>query len=248
MTTFHDAKAIFFDVDDTLYDFKRSMRFAFDHLHEAFPDVFTQHKVDDLGRAYWSFYDGVPHAQKVALINSDPDLFRRTMWGGALASLGLDAEIEGLARRVTNEMQRVRPRHWRMAMYEGAAALLGDLKGRRIIGAITNGPSEVQRPKLEAMGSRDHFPEPLVFVSGEFGTRKPDPTIFLAAAKAAGVAPTACIMVGDAREFDMPSKAVGFRTILFTADRERPDCSQDAHPPDAIVSSYAEVRALLLDR
>jgi len=43
MSVFRHAKAIFFDVDDTLYDFARSMRFAFEHLHRVFPDVFTQH-------------------------------------------------------------------------------------------------------------------------------------------------------------------------------------------------------------
>ena len=93
---------------------------------------------------------------------------------------------------------------------------------------------------------RMHFPEHRVFVSGEFGVRKPDPSIFLAAAKSAGVPPERCVMVGDAREFDMPSKAVGFRTILFLGARERPDVSKDEWPPDAIVTSYRELRDVLL--
>jgi FMN phosphatase YigB (HAD superfamily) len=148
-------------------------------------------------------------------------------------------------------------------MYEGASELLAELKGRIIgggiaagevnpvqalrrlaPGVITNGPSNVQRPKLEALDQPGWFPEHLVFVSGEFGARKPDPAIFRAAARAAGVEPHECVMVGDAREFDMPAKAVGFRTILFTGPRKCPDITKDEWQPDAIVASYNAMRDL----
>ena len=246
MTRFEGVEAVFFDVDDTLYDFAQSMRYAFEHLHATFPEHFAQHKVDQLADAYWSYYHGVPEARKVELINSDPDLFRRTMWAGALTNLGLEGELDSMARAMVDEMQRERPRHWKMAMYPGAAELLAELKPRVVLGAITNGPSAVQRPKLEALEWSRWFDARRVFVSGEFGVRKPDPRIFRAAAESAGVPPERCAMVGDAREFDMPAKALGFRTILFLGGRERPDCSKDEHPPDAIVSSYDEVRRLLL--
>ena len=244
---FSDVQAVYFDVDDTLYDFEASMRYAFEHLHGAFPDVFAEHKVDALEDAYWEFYENVPEARKLELINTDPDRFRRTMWLGALTTLGLEGELDALAVKLVDEMQRERPRHWRMAMYPGAADLLADLKERKTIGVITNGPSPVQRPKLEALDYLRYFPEHRVFVSGEFGARKPDPSIFLAAAEAAGVPPERCVMIGDAREFDMPAKAVGFRTILFLAARERPDLSGDEFQPDAVVTTYAEIRKLLLD-
>lgn len=243
---FANVEAVFFDVDDTLYDFETSMRYAFEHLHAKYPDVFAQHKVDALAKAYWDFYEGVPESRKVELINSDPDLFRRTMWIGALTDLGVQGQVDDLAATMVDEMQRERPAHWRMAMYPGAAALLDELKTQYAVGVITNGPSPVQRPKLEALDYRAYFPEERVFVSGEFGARKPDPSIFLAAAKSAGVAPERCVMIGDAREFDMPAKAVGFRTILFLAARERPDLSKDEWQPDAVVTSYREIRQLLL--
>lgn len=243
---FAGVKAIYFDVDDTLYDFEESMRHAFVHLHKTFPDVFGQHKVEQVSDAYWEFYKSVPEAQKVGLINTDPDRFRRTMWAGALAGLGHGGDLDPAAKRIVDEMQRERPRHWRAAMYDGAAELLRDLKPRRILGAITNGPAAVQRPKLEALQYREYFPEERVFVSGEFGARKPDPSIFLAAAKAAGLAPTECVMVGDTLEFDIPAKAVGFRTILFLAAREKPDFAKFQHQPDAIATSYAQIRKLLM--
>lgn len=245
VTVFGGVKAIFYDVDDTLYDFAASMDHAFAHLHRTFPEHFGKHDVTKLAEAYWTHYNTYGETRKVALINSDPDLFRRTMWAGALKALGLDPTLDGFARQVTNEMQRLRPTHWRMAMYPGARDLLLKLKGRYVLGAITNGPANVQRPKLEALSYPDYFPEHLVFVSGEFGARKPAPEIFLAAAKAAGVAPEECLMVGDAREFDMPAKAVGFRTVLFLGPRPKPDVNKDEWPPDIIVASHAELGKLL---
>lgn len=238
------VRAIFFDVDNTLYDFEDSMRIAFVDLHQAFPDSLGQHEVNAIEDAYWKTYRGKSEDEKVLLINTDPDKFRRVMWAGALERLGLDGHPEGLAKRITNNFQGKRAAQWRQAMYPGARELLFDLKPRYVLGAITNGPSPVQRPKLEALSYLDYFEESRVFVSGEFGVRKPDASIFLAAAKAAGVSPDECLMVGDAREFDMPSKAVGFRTILFDGKREAPDTAKDVYPPDFTVTSYQEIRAL----
>lgn len=241
------AKAIFFDLDDTIYDFEQSMRFAFEHLHARFPRVFEAHAVEDVEIAYWEHYESYGEDRKRKLINTDPDRFRRVMWAGTLAALGHECDPEhALAIEITEEFARTRPEQWRAAVYPGARELLRELGARRVIGIITNGPSSVQRPKLDAIAYRELFAEPLTFVSGEFGAYKPDPSIFRAAAKAAGVEPSECVMVGDSREFDMPAKATGFRTVLFTAAREVPDCSADLHRPDAMASSYAELRDLLL--
>ena len=174
------------------------------------------------------------------LINTDPDLFRRTMWAGTLAKLGLDPHPDGFARVITDEFQKERPKHWRAAMYPGARDLLLDLKARgTILGAITNGPT------LEALSCPDYFPPERVFVSGEFGERKPHASIFLAAAKSAGVEPHECVMVGDAVEYDMPAKAVGFRTVLYTAAHRQRDVPVSEWTPDAVVADYAELRSLL---
>jgi HAD superfamily hydrolase (TIGR01549 family) len=243
---FRDVQAVFFDVDDTLYDFERSVRHAIVHLREVFPDSLGQHKLERVIDAYWSHYNAYPEPDKTRLINTDPDLFRRTMWAGALQGLALDPSVDGFARVVAAEFQRMRPKHWRLAMYEGASELLDDLRSRYTLGAITNGPTAVQRPKLEAMDWPRWTQAPRVFVSGEFGVRKPDARIFRAAAASADLQPSQCLMVGDAREFDMPSKAIGFKTILFHGPRSRPDCGADEWHPDAIVSSYREIRALLL--
>lgn len=267
MVDLSDAKAVFFDVDDTLYDFQLSMRHAFVHLHRVYPEVFAKADPRRIEEAYWRHYDAYPESTKAQMVSSDPDLYRRTMWAGALDELGLHlddqavewlrrthpgvpqrwGDPEGFARVLSQEFQRWRPEHWRAAAYEGVWDLLHDLRrAGKALGAITNGPAQIQRPKLDAFRYLDYFPEHLVFVSGEFGTRKPDPAIFHAAAKAAEVSPSECVMVGDAREFDMPAKAVGFRTILFVGKGECPDCSQDAYPPDAVVTTYADLRRLLL--
>lgn len=238
--TFADAKAVFFDMDNTLYDFEGSMEHAFDDLRTVYPDAFGRFDVKRISEAYWGHYHSVPDDEKFYLITSDADKYRKTMWAGCLRALELDSDpvfVEKLTRHVETQ----RPRQWYAAMYPGVREFLARLRERMTIGVITNGPAHVQRPKLTGLRYRDHFEEPHVFVSGEFGVYKPDPSIFLAAAKAAGVDPEHCVMVGDAREYDMPAKRVGFRTALFDGKCHGPDCAKDEFPPDVIVRSYAEL-------
>lgn len=240
---FRDAKAVFFDMDNTLYDFEGSMRVAFEDLHARFPEPLGAYEVDAIEEAYWRFYHEFPYEEKWRIITSDPARYRLLMWTGALQALGLEND-DAQASAITDAFAAARPLHLRRAVYSGAFETIGDLRKRHTVGVITNGPQLVQRPKLEAFEYLKHFTEQLVFVSGEFGVAKPDPSIFLAAARAAGVGPEACVMVGDAREYDMPAKAVGFRTILFDGKRACPDCSADEFPPDAVVSSYEELKRL----
>jgi HAD superfamily hydrolase (TIGR01509 family) len=238
-----DAKAVFFDMDNTLYDFERSMEHAFADLRERYVDVFGRFEVTRISEAYWTHHVSISHDEKNEMIHRDADLYRRTMWAGCMLGLGLDKD-EAFALEVTRYVETQRPKQWFAAMYPGAADTLQRLRTRYTIGVITNGPSHVQRPKLRGLRYLDHFAEPLVFVSGEFGVRKPDPSIFRAAAKAAGVDPAECVMVGDAREFDMPAKALGFRTILFDGKCEGPECASDPYPPDFVVRTYEELEAL----
>lgn len=243
-TALADAKAVFFDMDNTLYDFEQSMERAFEDLRGAFPREFGRFETTSISSAYWTFYNAYPDDEKFELIHRDADLYRRLMWAGCLGTLGLDKDPGGFAREVTRHVERQRPHQWYASMYPGVREALRRLKERYTLGVITNGPAHVQRPKLQGLRYLDHFDEPLVFVSGEFGVRKPDPSIFHAAAKAAGFAPRECVMVGDAREFDMPAKAIGFRTVLFDGKSLAPDCAADPHPPDFIVRNYAELEAL----
>jgi putative hydrolase of the HAD superfamily len=117
-----------------------------------------------------------------------------------------------------------------------------DPRAVRPIGIVTNGPTEVQRAKLELL-EVDRLVD-FVLVSEEFGVAKPDPEIFREALRLAGVKPDEAIFVGDSVEFDMAgAQAAGIPTVWVNRD-ERP-WTEPGPPPSRQIRSLAELPHLL---
>lgn len=95
------------------------------------------------------------------------------------------------------------------SLYDDAIACLDALATHRL-GIVSNGRGSQQRSKLEQLGIIDRFD--CVVISAEVGQRKPEPTIFLTACAALGVAPDETVYVGDQYETD----AVGARRAGLT--------------------------------
>ena len=117
-----------------------------------------------------------------------------------------------------------------------------DPRAVRPVGIVTNGPTEVQRAKLELL-EVDRLVD-FVLVSEEFGVAKPDPEIFREALRLAGVKPEEAIFVGDSVEFDMAgARAAGIPTVWVNRD-ERP-WTEPGPPPTRQIRSLAELPQLL---
>jgi putative hydrolase of the HAD superfamily len=117
-----------------------------------------------------------------------------------------------------------------------------DPRAVRPIGIVTNGPTEVQRAKLELL-EVDRLVD-FVLVSEEFGAAKPDPEIFREALRLAGVKQEEAIFVGDSVEFDMAgARAAGIPTVWVNRD-ERP-WTEPGPPPSRQIRSLAELPQLL---
>jgi putative hydrolase of the HAD superfamily len=124
--------------------------------------------------------------------------------------------------------------------------LLQNLQAAQIpFGIITNGTSRQQRRKITRLGFTTITP--CIFISGEFGVEKPDPSIFRAAAQCLGrIQPAEILFVGDHPRFDMwGAHMVGMKTIWVHHDpRTWPDdIAQDV--VNATVHSFAELLAIL---
>jgi len=79
---------------------------------------------------------------------------------------------------------------------------------------------------LQAEGLRAHFA--VVADSGVLGVQKPDPEIFLHAARALDSAAGECLMVGDSVPRDIKgAAAAGMKKALVTAKAAAPDAGQD---------------------
>jgi HAD superfamily hydrolase (TIGR01509 family) len=77
----------------------------------------------------------------------------------------------------------------------GAVAAVRAVAEHRRLGLLTNGPSDVQRVKLEGTGLTQHF-ETLA-ISGEMGVGKPTASAFERVLTSLGLEPHEAVMVGD---------------------------------------------------
>jgi HAD superfamily hydrolase (TIGR01509 family) len=131
------------------------------------------------------------------------------------AEVGEPVETEEAARRARFyrgtylEHQRLVP---------GARVLLEELRQDRTIVVLTNNRQEEQEAKLRVVGA-DALVDALV-TAEVVGSAKPDPRMFEAAVRAAGVDRQSCVMVGDSWESDIEGgRRAGLRVAWFNPHR-----------------------------
>jgi putative hydrolase of the HAD superfamily len=149
--------------------------------------------------------------------------YRRTTWGRALETQGVDDWnlADALADRFAAER---RARHRVFADVESA---LLELRERYALGLVTNGASCLQNEKLDRSGLRSFFD--LVVVSAEFGTGKPDASIFSFALSRLAASHEEGVMLGDSLDRDIDGahfaglQAIWVNRLGHPRPADRPD-------------------------
>lgn len=115
--------------------------------------------------------------------------------------------------------------------------LVRSLKGRGIMVALaTSSHEEKMRAELDELGISGLFP---VRVNGdEISRGKPDPEIFISAARKLGVEPSECAVVEDSAFGVMAAKSAGMTAIGFLSPNSP---GQDLSPADAVIRDISEV-------
>jgi beta-phosphoglucomutase len=109
---------------------------------------------------------------------------------------GSDAEIRSLSER-KEQLYRDHVRTRGAALLPGAAGWLGRLKLAGWRQALaTSAPRENIDATLEPLGLRQHFD--VIVSADDVGRGKPDPLVFLTAARQLGLPPARCVVVEDA--------------------------------------------------
>jgi HAD superfamily hydrolase (TIGR01549 family) len=227
-------KAVIFDLDDTLCDYAAARE---ERLRRAFTltadgGIPSRHAID-LDRMISESIQMHPHGA---------DHFEELF-----AKFGI---ADARAARAAAEWYRDNRFHG-LRLFPGVEALFSTVrdavsvdepKAARPIGIVTNGPTEVQRAKLELLGI-DGLVD-FVLVSEEFGVAKPDPEIFRAALRLAGVRPEEAIFVGDSVEFDMAgANAAGIPAVWV--NRQQRSWPESGPPPTREIRSLADLPRLL---
>ena len=219
---FMAPKWIFFDLDDTLFDFSAAslislrrlweenltLRSRFDSP-EAFIDEYHIHN-----KRMWELHE----SGKITADFLKGERFRLT-----LSPESNDDETRKAMRSFNDRYL------WLLGEcktpVDGAMEILEELSKKCLIGVLTNGFTEVQYRKLHSTGL-DRYIQRMV-ISDEIGIQKPDPRIFRYAEQETGATPETTIMIGDNPENDIQGALnAGWQAIYF--DRKSKPFSSDS--------------------
>ncbi len=205
------ARAVLFDLDDTLFDHRRSARAALTALHR---DHGRGTDLDAFEREHTKYLE-VMHVEvlagRVGLDAARRERFRRVF--DALGVTLADPQVDAVASAYRSGYMAAR------RALDGAAELLAALRPYARIGIVTNNLLEEQRDKLEYCGLAPFVDE--LVASEDVGVSKPDPGIFAIALARMAVAAGEAVMVGDSWANDVAGAVnAGIRPIWFNPDRK----------------------------
>lgn len=221
-----------FDLDNTLFDFDRAFAGVARDFYEQHLRAATSVTCAD-AVAMVVRWDHELHAVTQYVPNLRERRFAR--WLSEWPGTGLD--IAALTEWYDDAMDR------QMKPDPEVSGFLARLNDRQMPwGIVTNGPSQMQRHKCQAL-SLDHI-APFIIISEEVGYAKPDPRIFHDALNASGLGqPERVMFVGDNPVTDIDgARRFGMRTAWVRRGRQFP---ADLDPPDRTVDSVLEVQPVL---
>jgi putative hydrolase of the HAD superfamily len=229
-----NIKAVLFDVDETLFDRILAQKTVLELIVRQLPQVFTGYA-----------------SERVLAAFLESDQLYTDMFNSGAASEGsrdkrsrLFLQLLGIDEKYTTTITGLYVKDYPLvkAHVDDAIPVVKELSRKYKLGVVSNGFTDVQYRKLEAMGLRDLFS--CVVLSEEFGIRKPDSRIFHRAASLLHVAPVECLYVGDSYVNDVVgAKAAGMQACWL--NRESLKMPDENVKPDFIIHRFEELPGLL---
>jgi putative hydrolase of the HAD superfamily len=201
---------IFFDLDNTLWDFDRSSILAFDKIFQIFDLIkYGIPSAEDFHKTYFDHNNRLWDLYRKGEI--DKDFLKIERFRLPLKDYGITDEklASDLGESYTDYAARL------VALVPNTMKVLNYLKEKNYkIHLITNGFLEVQSIKMQASGLDKMIDSS--FVSEVVGFKKPDHRIFHHAMKEAGGNIENSVMIGDDLSVDIiPAKEIGMTHIYF---------------------------------
>jgi putative hydrolase of the HAD superfamily len=239
----YGVKAIFFDLDDTLYFYVDGEKgplhgpssvYARDKVFSYLLDVYPHLEREDLLSTYEKIVQNVLREEA----EGSYDAWNlRKRFSKLLLDLGLNDDE--LVKRLA-------------AIYANTKAVftkpcpdtydvLSNLREKYVLGIITNGPSDLQREMISALRLEKYFS--YIFISEEVGFRKPAKEIFQTALKKVACRSEEAVMVGDSLSEDIkPAKKLGMETVLLDPKNKfkKEDLALEERP-DYLIRQFTEL-------
>ncbi|HLO60723.1 MAG TPA: YjjG family noncanonical pyrimidine nucleotidase [Bacteroidales bacterium] len=188
-------KHLFFDLDNTLWDFKANAR-------QAFYDVLKQ--LDLLARIpdfeqfislYEKYNEHLWIEYRKGKVKKDQMRIERLV----LTFNELNIHDDELSERVGDLYLKTAP--YKTALFPGVHETLQYLSGKYKLYILTNGFSEIQIKKVTNSGLSEYFTK--LFMAEMVGNQKPDRRFFEYAIKSVHAHKSECLMIGDDPDADI---------------------------------------------
>lgn len=184
-------RALFFDADDTIFDYQKGEHEAFRSTAEAFG---LRERLDEAHALYRTHNSAVWSALEEGEITQDELKVERFL--RMLRDLGADENAA--AEMSQHYIDRLSEQ---THLLPGAEKLVRDAAAHYLLVLVTNGLTSVQRRRFKAAPVTRHFRK--ILISEEVGTAKPDPAIFSAAFEEFDITPPDVLLIGDSSSSDM---------------------------------------------
>ncbi len=167
-----------------------------------------------------------------------PQPFRERIWARLLAEHGINED--GLARILGDTYISIRLPSLRLD--PAAVPLLTALRPRYRLGLLTNGPGEMQWPKMERLSLEPYFDE--ILVAGDVGIYKPDPQVFEIILSRLNELPSRALYVGDSYQMDVVgAKHAGLFSVWLKNSKNNEPL--DSVRPDAEIEELRHLEGIL---
>ena len=198
-TIIQSPKLVLFDLDDTLCDHDTSLRLR-------------------LRLAFKAALDGMPgiDLDEVVEASVQRSIAGTDHFADVLAAFGM-TDPERVERAVS---LYVSDRYRGLQLFEDTLEVVETIKRYADVGIITNGPSKIQRDKILMLELSDVFP--IILISEEVGSWKPDPAIFHRALELGNASPGEAVFVGDSPDHDIAGARAAGLTTIWMNRRGRP--------------------------
>ena len=221
---------ILFDADNTLFDYDRAEEQALGGTFEELGLPF-QPEYAGLYRRFnaevWAEFEQGRITSARLRVERFERMFR---------AAGIGADAKAFSQAYLPNLARG------SQLIAGAEELVKALHGTYHLGVVTNGLTDVQRPRLQSSTIADCFE--VVVISDEIGAQKPEPRFFEIAFERMGQPPRGeVLVVGDGLSSDIQGgNRFGLDTCWYNPGRKPPD---PRYPARYEIHSLEELKRLL---
>jgi len=229
-------RAIFFDIDDTLFSTSAFAESARGHAIDAMIAHGLRGDREELLRelkeVIEEFSSNYEHHFDKLVVRLPPE-----------ASKGVNREILIAAGVVAYHETKFRE----LKVYDDVYEVLRDLaKTGLLLGVISAGLAVKQAEKIVRLKIYEFLEPRAIFISDQIGISKPNPKLYTRACEASGVKPTEAMYVGDNPRADVePCRAIGMVTVWHQRSG-RFEIGPEDPQPDYRIRNFHELRDLLV--